>query len=193
MASKTNSKRKAATSKGPDNGNPTGESLDQVRDILFGGQMRAVESRLERLESKIMREVDNVRDEASGRMDGIEAQMLKEAAAFKEKLQTERSKRAEDIKALATELKSASKDLDKRLGNLDNIMSKADAELRDQILQNATAATAQLKQRTDDVRDELDRHATELRSEKIDTAALVALFSDMALRLTDELPGDPEA
>ena len=51
----TKTKRAATT---PVNGSapadPAPESLDKVRDILFGGQMRAVESRLQAAETRLL-------------------------------------------------------------------------------------------------------------------------------------------
>ena len=40
------------------------ESLDKVRDILFGGQMRAVESRLQGLEERLMLEQASMRTDS---------------------------------------------------------------------------------------------------------------------------------
>ena len=43
------------------------ESLDKVRDILFGGQMRAVETRLQGLEERLRREHEALKSDFASR------------------------------------------------------------------------------------------------------------------------------
>ena len=42
---------------------PAPESIDQVRDLLFGGQMRMVDSRLQNLDERMARETSAMRTE----------------------------------------------------------------------------------------------------------------------------------
>src|SRR6476661_4758028 len=49
------------------------ESLDKVRDILFGGQMRAVESRLQGLEERLMREQASMRADFANQLAEVDA------------------------------------------------------------------------------------------------------------------------
>ena len=193
MATKGNARKKATagTQGATDAQAQTPESLDQVRDILFGGQMRAVESRLERMEKRIMREVDAARADGSARADASEALAKKDLKSLTDKLQAERTKRADEVKAVVSELRDSVKDLDARLASLDNETSKADAELRDQILKLAKTVSTKISKLSDTLSDDIQRVSTELRAEKADTSALIALFSDMAVRLTEELPVPP--
>lgn len=190
MATRNSGKRKDPEPTASPDG--THESLDQVRDILFGGQMRAVDARLERLETRLMREIDGLRKDTGTQTDNFEKLVKKEFESLTGKLESERHKRSTDLKALSAEIRDAVKDLEGRLTALDKATDKADAELRDQIMAQATAAAQQLKELSDTLSAEFRRETHELRSEKADTASLVALFSDMALRLTDELPGAGE-
>lgn len=189
MANKNSGKRKTSTPDREAAVDGSGESLDQVRDILFGGQMRAVDARLERLEGRLMREIDGLRKDAGSQTDTLDKFVKKELESLAGKLEAERAKRSTDLKAMAADLRDATKSLEGRLTALENSTDKADAELRDQIMTQAAAAAQQMKQLSSDLTVEFRQETDELRSEKADTASLVALFSDMALRLTDELPG----
>ena len=51
---------------------PAPESLDQVRDILFGGQMRAVDNRLRGLEERIQQEQTALRNEFDRRVTDLD-------------------------------------------------------------------------------------------------------------------------
>ena len=53
---KTKTKKKSPSKSSNPGGMETDQNLDQVRDILFGGQMRAVESRLARMEERLLAE-----------------------------------------------------------------------------------------------------------------------------------------
>ena len=81
------------------------ESLDQVRDILFGGQMRMVDARLRSLEERIVLEQTTLRNDLSRKITELEEASKKEFAAHADRLSTERTKRADDLKALSAELK----------------------------------------------------------------------------------------
>ena len=77
------------------------ESLDQVRDILFGGQMRMVDARLQSLEERIVLEQTTLRNDLGRQISELENASKKEFAAHAERLSAERAKRADDLKALS--------------------------------------------------------------------------------------------
>ena len=83
----------------PKSGNGTGsdpaleqpESLDQVRDILFGGQMRMVDTRLRGLEERMSLEQTTLRNDLSRKIAELEEASKREFAAQAERLSAERS------------------------------------------------------------------------------------------------------
>ena len=93
---------------------PTPESLDQVRDILFGGQMRMVDARLSGLEERLVQEQVALRNELTRKLEEVEGATRKELLALADRLSAERAKRAEDLKALGAEFKEAVKNLERR-------------------------------------------------------------------------------
>ncbi|MGD8726535.1 MAG: hypothetical protein PVH40_02765 [Gemmatimonadales bacterium] len=170
----------------------TPENLDKVRDILFGGQMRAVESRLARLEERLLHEQQILKKDLEKQLASLESFTKKELSALGEKLEAERSHRGEEVKAVGAELKSSFKSLDKRLAKLDEATSAADAELRTQLLEHTKAMSAQLETLGQELMAELSRAVRELRAEKTDTASLIEVFSDVAVRLSEELQASTE-
>jgi hypothetical protein len=130
------------------------ESLEKVRDILFGGQMRAVENRLQGLEERFHREQETIQAEFGRRLGELAAALRSEAQA-----------------------------LGGRLAKLEADTSLAEAELRDQLLLQAKAAAAELGQMGDRLTAELQRSHHELRSSKTDRSVLAGLLSDLAGRL----------
>ena len=168
---------------------PPPESLDKVRDILFGGQMRAVESRLQGLEARLLQAQENLRAEFTKQIDTPDAVVQKEVQSLTERLTTERNKRVEELKALAGELKEVLREHEQRHLSLEATMGTADAELREGILQHSKAVAAEIARLTERLTGELARSVEELEEDKASRSSLSALFTDLATRLTEEGEG----
>jgi hypothetical protein len=162
------------------------ESLDKVRDILFGGQMRAVESRLQGLEERIMREQAAMRGDFAKQLADLDASAKRDAQTLGERLAAERTKRSEDLKSLSSEIKEILRSLEKRHVKLEELSGLADAEIRDQILQQSRAITAEIDRLSQRVTTDLNREVASLRNDKTDVSAIVSVFSDMATRLAGD-------
>ena len=162
------------------------ESLDKVRDILFGGQMRAVESRLQGLEERIMREQATMRSDFNKQLADLDASAKRDAQTLSDRLAAERTKRTEDLKALSAEIKEILRSLEKRHVKLEELSGLADAEIRDQILQQSRAIGNEIERLSQRVSADLNREVASLRNDKTDVSALVSVFSDMATRLSGE-------
>ena len=169
----------------PPNDSPV-DSIDKVRDILVGGQMRAVESRLQGLEERIMREQATMRADFSKQLADIDANAKREAQGLGERLAAERAKRTEDLKTLSSELKEVLRSLEKRHVKLEELTGMADAEIRDNILQQSRALSNEIERLSQRITTDLNREVTALRTDKADVSAIVSVFSDMATRLAGE-------
>lgn len=172
--------------KGPNGtvADPAPESIDQVRDILFGGQMRMVDARLQGLEERVRHENAALRADFERQISELDGSIKKELARHAERLASERTKRAEDLKAVSAELKEALKGLERRHQTLEEVAGIADAELRDHLLKQGAAFSGELARTSERLSTELDRIATALQAEKLDTAALATGLTDLAGRLT---------
>lgn len=184
MAKNSPAKPKSGNGTGHDVAAEQPESLDQVRDILFGGQMRMVDARLRGLEERIAHEQTTLRNELVRKIAELEEASKKEFAAQAERLAAERAKRADDLKALSAELKEALKGLERRHLKFEEATAQADAEVRDQLVKQSAAFSAELSHTAERLTSELDRAATALRTEKVDITALAGTLTDMAARLT---------
>ena len=148
------------------------ESLDKVRDILFGGQMRAVETRLQGIEERLRQENEVLRADFARQVESLDTFIRSEVQILNERLAAERTKRTEELKSLAAEVKEAIRALEKRHVKLEESANLADAALRDQLLMMGEQLTT-----------ELTRSHQALDSAKTDRTALAGLLTDMAARL----------
>ena len=160
------------------------ESLDQVRDILFGGQMRMVDARLQGLESRMQQEQASIRADFTREIAEVNGNMKQGITQLNEQLSAERTKRADDLKALSADMKELVKNLERRHQALEEAASQADAELRDHLLRQSAAQTADLAKTAERLTRQLDDVAITLTTEKVDISSLASGLSDLASRLT---------
>ena len=69
---------------------------------------------------------------------------------------------------------------------MDDQSAKAQRELRQQLLEQQQRLTEEMQQRHHELLEALSRDAGELRDEKADRAALASLFTEMAMRLSNQ-------
>jgi hypothetical protein len=162
------------------------ESLDKVRDILFGGQMRAVETRLQGAEARLQRGQDVLRADLDKRFTQLNAVLVQEVQSLAERLNAERAKRTEELKGLGTEFKESLKALEKRHLKLEEATGMADADLRDELLNLGKAITTEMSRMSERLSAEQVRAAQELKAEKVDTSRLVGLLNDLTAGLAGE-------
>ncbi|MGH9175351.1 MAG: hypothetical protein ACRD1H_13390, partial [Vicinamibacterales bacterium] len=153
-----------------------GASLDKVRDILFGVQIRDYDRRFARLEERLAKETVDLKDEVKKRLDALEGFMKSETESLADRLKVEREEREESV---ANSSRKASL--------LEEQSSKSQRDLRQQILDQHQRLSDEIRLKVEDVLATLARESDSLRSEKTDRAALASLFNEMAMRLTDEL------
>jgi hypothetical protein len=68
-------------------------NVEQIRDILFGVQMRDYERRFSNLEARLTQEAAMLRDDIRARFDALEVQMRQQFNALSESLGNERDNR----------------------------------------------------------------------------------------------------
>jgi len=171
----------------PTNGPPadgTPESIDQVRDLLFGGQMRMVDSRIQGLDERLAHETSTLRAEFERQISDLDGSIKKELGRHAERLSAERAKRVEDLKTLNADLRESLKVLERRHQSLEETAGLADAELRDHLVKQAASFSSDLARTSERISSELDRITTALQSEKLDSAALAAGLTDLAGKLS---------
>jgi len=161
-------------------------SLDKVRDILFGNQIREVEKKFTRLEERLVKELANVRDENRKRLDSLEIYIKKEVESLTERLRNEQSERDAGVKALTEEHKNITISLEKKLTQFEEQSTNSQRELREQILNQSHSLQDDIRQKYEEILTLLEREAQELRRDKTDRSSLASLFTELAIRLNSD-------
>ena len=174
----------------PANGDvESGASVDKIRDILFGPQIKNYEARFARLEDTLARENSQIKDMMARRFESLETFIKKETEALNNRLKAERDERNEVAKEIARDLKSATEALTKKINELDNKTAEAQSELRQDLLAESRKLMDELRKRSDELTTLLERRSNELRADKADRSLIAALLADMAMQISGEPEG----
>ena len=157
----------------------SGSNIDQLRDIIFGGQMREYERRFARMEERMAKELADVREEVRDRCTRLEQYLRDEIESFTVELRASHQSRAVDERRLSQSIVDSAKSAQERIATLSDLVGKQYREL----LEQTKTITDDLQRRHADLLALVERDAAELRDGKADRSALSALFMEVALRL----------
>ena len=166
-------------------------NVDRIRTILFGSQMRDYDGRFQRLEERLVRDSAELRADLQKRLDALEAFMKGEVESMTTRVKAEQTERSQALEKAARDLAETARGLELKLGNLDGQASKDIRELRQQLLDQSKALSAEIKDRHDQMRAGLDSEAQQIRRAMTGRESLAAMLNEMALRLNNEfrIPG----
>ncbi|MDR1397189.1 MAG: hypothetical protein LBJ14_05605 [Desulfarculales bacterium] len=85
----------------------TSSSMEQVRDLLFGAQLKDMEVRIQRQEARFTREINDVGDALKKRLDSLENFMKSEVSSLLARLKEEQQERDGSMKAEQRERQEA--------------------------------------------------------------------------------------
>lgn len=161
-------------------------NVDQIRDIIFGSQMRDYEKRFLRLEERVLSESDTLRSETGSRLDALESYIKQEVGSLVDQISAERSEREDDTRHFANELSKQGDDVDKKITQVQNSATQGQSDLRDALLEQSKSLLAEIQNVRNTLTSSLDRSTEELRDDKTDRKALADMFAEIAMRLNGD-------
>jgi len=164
----------------------TSGNIDQIRDILFGNQVREYDKRFTDLEDRLGKKLLDLRTETTKRFESLENYMKSQFDALAEQMHEEKEERVAGDKHLDKDLKEAVAALEKKLAKASEQQVKNEKEFRQQLLDLSKTLREELRQNVEDLAAMVQRHVENLRNAKTDRAALAALFMDLAMQLNSE-------
>jgi hypothetical protein len=181
MASKNSSqigssKSKSATdSTVADSGPP--QTVDQIRDLIFGSQMRNYEHRFEILEQQVRSETAALRDDLLKRVDRVakqaQLQLTKESEA-----------RLQNVKSLTSSLaETASK--------VGSEGSRDRNKIREEVAAEFESSQRALEKTRDELLALIDKRTHGLQQQKVDRSVMSQLLFEVATTLANEEPAKP--
>ena len=161
-------------------------SLDKIRDILFGNQMRENEKRFARLEERLVKEQSDLREELKKRLDNLENYIRREMDSLTERVDREPTARDKAVKDLEREIKNLIDTLDNKITQLEQQANQSQRDLRQQILEQYKNIDDGIKQKNEEILAVIEQETERLRSDKTDRSYLATLFAELAVRLNKQ-------
>ena len=166
--------------------NMSSGSLDKIRDILFGTQVREYDKRFSRLEERLLKECTELREDTKKRMDALEVYVRHEVESLTEVVKKQQVARDEVLKELTQEHKHQVEILEKKLFDLDEHTNKLARDLRQQILDKSKNMNDDIGKKYAEILATVERETQEIRNDKANRITLSALFAELAMRLRSE-------
>ena len=132
-------------------------SLEQVREILFGPQHRELARRLARIDAHITAQGEELRSEARRRLEALEQHVNKECEALSSSIEAQRSAQIEAQSAAAREARDAIALLEQRVKRLEELNARSQRELRQLLLDQAKSFIDEVRRLRDELGGALER------------------------------------
>lgn len=167
-------------------------NIEQIRDILFGVQMRDYEERFARLEERMVTQLTDLRDETTKRFGSIEDCIKKEVELLSDRLKTEQNNRAKSIEELSSKLKDTTASFEKKISQLEDVLDKSSRDFHQQILDQSKNLFDEIHQKHEEASRAIAQAAQELRSDKVSRSVLSQLFVNISTHLGNDQAIKPD-
>jgi post-segregation antitoxin (ccd killing protein) len=161
-------------------------NVERIRDILFGSQMRDYDSRFQRLDERLSREAGELRSEIQRHLETLERFMKSEFESVAQRLKAEQAERMQATEHVLQQLAETARGLELNISHLDQQTAQDVRDLRERLLEQAKSWSAELKDKHDQMKGQLDREAGQIRDAMTGREALAEMLSEVALRLKRE-------
>jgi DNA anti-recombination protein RmuC len=93
-------------------------SIDKIREILFGAQVKHLEERIARLEERLTEEAASLRAQVNQKLESLDARIRAELDALTSRVAAEESGRAEALREAHQRLESVAEGLEGKIAQL---------------------------------------------------------------------------
>lgn len=161
-------------------------NVGQIRDILFGGQMREYDRRFARIESRLDQEMVALREDLRKQMELLGSYVKKEFSTISEQIFSEQQKRERSTDTLNDQIKQAANEFKEKLGHFESDTDKNLREIRHALLDSAKTLMEDVERKIGVAVATMTQAQKELRAEKMDRTTLSNLLNEIAIRIADE-------
>lgn len=158
-------------------------NVDQIRDILFGGQMRDYERRFQEFGQRLEAEMARLRESQDKRHAQLDKRLDEQFEKLSKQVRQEITDRTQAVDDLESRIQQSARtargEINSALDAHAHELSRTDERLREAIAELAAA----LNDRASEASASLTRASNDLRTEKVGREDLSALFTELSLRL----------
>ena len=165
-------------------------SIDQIRDIIFGAQVREYNSRLERLESDLARFQRDTHDRIGQLKTSLSTDLRQSIDGLEKRLRSINSATQADNDELKQQIERLSKRLVSSTHDLDDAIDRQNQVLRGELTQTRDKLQGDLSSLRDRVLAEIDRRFSSLGDTKVSKDDMAETLFELGMRLkgTEVIP-----
>jgi hypothetical protein len=141
------------------------DGIEQVREILVGAIQRELERKVVRVESHLAARLAELQQETRRRTEVIESHLKKETEMLAARLDAEVVEIKETLRGLARDHRESVTAVEQRAAKLEEATSRAQHELRGQILDQAKSFLDELTRAREEFAEALDRELAAFEAE----------------------------
>ena len=166
------------------------ENLEKVRELLFGSQLGAVESKISSTEEQLGLELKNLGTQTRAGLDSLEKFTRDELDDLAQRIAEERTRREDQGDDLQAELERTAKEFERKLGALEDRLEQTSKTLRQQSHDAVKELREQTLQQINAVQEHIKTTDARLSDERVHRDTLAGLFRDIAAQLDREPVAD---
>ena len=168
------------------------QNVERIRNILFGSQMRDYDGRFQRVEERFDAQAQELRQDLQKSGSRPSKPSCGERVnRWLTGWRRSRRERSQATERLGRDLGETARHFEEKITKLDGQMAKEVRELRQQVLDQSKALSAEIKDKFDQLKAGLEHEAKEIRNAMTGREALAEMLSEISLRLKNEfkVPG----
>jgi hypothetical protein len=161
----------------------TATSLDKVREILFGQELRKNDQRFSKMEERLVKELTALGSDTKKRLDALDSVSRAELDGLSKAVRLESSEREALGKELARAMQEIAKAVDKKLAQADAQFVKALRETQAELSAEVRALREEVKKAIEESTVEAEKRTRQIQAQKLDRGQLASLLIELAQSL----------
>ena len=158
-------------------------NIDQIREILFGSQLRDYSNRLEQVETNLMVLQRELRDRTEEIKQVFSTEVQAALEGMEKKLKNLSVKDEEDKIEIRENIDRLSKRLSSNVANLDEAIDQQTTSLRNDLLASREKLQEDLLTLRAQLFEDLEKHLSKLTQSKVAREDMAEMFFEFGLRL----------
>lgn len=158
-------------------------NIDQIRDIIFGAQLREYDNRFDRIES----DISLLQQDIQTRLEQVKSVLTTELRAafdsFEKKLKSINSTVQEDTTDIRQQIDRVNRKFSSSIEALDEAIDNQTGAIRDDFSQSRDQLQEDIRSLRTQVFDELDRRFSVLREVKVSRDDMAEILFELGMRL----------
>jgi len=158
-------------------------NVEQIRDILFGGQMRDYERRFQEFGERLEAEMARLRETQDKRLAQIDKRLDEQLDKLSRQLRQEIADRGQAIDDLESRVQQATRSARTETSGVLDTLGQEIAATDERLREAIAELTSLVNARASEAGSAVSRASAELRADKIGREDMASLLTELALRL----------